>query len=245
MSSSRIIKSERAADSPVAGFRFQPIGHASEARDAGSFQPMGLFDGSELAGQKKGYAEQETSLPPSVTISEEELDLQLKEAFSSGLQEGKNLAERGLANVFRSLRAAAEAIHALRDKVLRESEDEVIKLVILVARKVIMREITQNRSILADVVRSAVSGLSEREEITIRLHPDDLALITSGHEEMLRRELHNERMHLKPDPGVPAGNCLIDTEMGTIDARVEAQLDEIYRRLLEEKNQPPAGGLQG
>jgi len=49
-------------------------------------------------------------------------------------------------------------------------------------------------------------------------------------------------MSLKPDPTVLSGCCMIDTEMGTINASIDAQLDEIYRRLLEERCVSPDDG---
>ncbi len=133
------------------------------------------------------------------------------------------------------LRASSETIHNLRDKIFRESEDEVINLIMLVARKVIIREIAQDRSILDEVVKHALAGLSAREEITVRINPDDYQLLTSGRDELLHNELLNERLLLKPDPSVAAGFCLVDTAMGTIDASLDGQMDQIYRSLLEQR----------
>jgi len=42
-------------------------------------------------------------------------------------------------------------------------------------------------------------------------------------------------MRLKPDPLVLQGGCQIDSEMGTVDAGIDGQLDEIFRRLLEQR----------
>ena len=44
------------------------------------------------------------------------------------------------------------------------------------------------------------------------------------------------RVTLKGDPAVPSAGCLVETVRGSIDAGLEAQIDEIYRRLFEEKN---------
>jgi flagellar assembly protein FliH len=238
MSSSRIIKSQSGADqAEIPAFDFRPIRQAYENRVGGGcdFVPMGLFDSSELNGGSAA-SQRKIDEPAGVNLTEEELNARLNEAFQSGLQEGKNLAERGLVNVFRALRTASEGIHSVRDKVLRESEDDLVKLVILVARKVILREVAQDRTILSEVVRNAVAGISERDEITVRLNPDDYALVTADRGDLLSRELLTDRMHIKPDPTVSAGFCQVDTEMGTIDAGIDAQLDEIYRRLLEERS---------
>ncbi len=123
----------------------------------------------------------------------------------------------------------------MRDKLFRESEDELIKLIMLVARKVIIREVVQDRTILEGVVQNALAGLSAREEITVRINPDDYLLVTSGRDELLLKELLNERLMLKPDPTIAAGFCLVDTEMGTIDASLEGQLEQLYRSLLEQR----------
>ena len=195
---------------------------------------MGIFDSSEMNGDLHGEAG-EPEEPPSVTMAEEELERQLRESFERGLTEGKNLAERGLVNVFRSLRTAAEGVEALRERILRESEDELVQLIMMVSRKVILKEVSLDRSILSEVVQAGISAVSEHDKITIRLNPDDYILATTGTGEILRKELIKSRMQLKADPAVMQGSCLIDSEMGTIDAGIDAQLDEIFRRLQEER----------
>ncbi|HIJ81950.1 MAG TPA: hypothetical protein HPP76_09620 [Desulfuromonadales bacterium] len=226
MPSSKIIKTDSRESSSIEEFSYRPISASSErsmsAPVIGSFVPMGSYEEREALGAV-------------IEISEDELLQRTTDAFNAGLKDGKDLAERGLVNVFKSLRGASEAIHSLRDKVLRESEDELIDLVMMVARKVIIREVSQERSILAEVVKNAVAGLSVREEVIVRINPDDYTLVTTDHDALLHEELVNERFLLKSDPTVATGFCKVETEMGTIDAGLDAQLEEIYRHLLEQR----------
>lgn len=223
-------------------FNFRPIGQpVSDSQGGVGFVPLDLFDTSEMTGIA-AVTQKNVPDPDSVVMTEDELNRCLQEAFDNGLAEGKNLAERGLLNVFRALRSASEGIHTLREKVLRESEDELLNLIVMVARKVILREVSQDNGILSEVVQHAIAGLSERDAITVRLNPDDYALATTGRDEVLRKELTSDRMSLKSDPTVLPGCCMIDTDMGTIDASIDAQLDEIYRRLLEERCMSPEAG---
>lgn len=243
MSSSRIIKFHPGANAEsLPSFDFRPIGQpVQDNQGTGGFVPLDLFDPSEMTGIV-ATAQKSVPDPDSVVMTEDELNRRLKDAFENGLAEGKNLAERGLLNVFKALRTASESIHTLREKVLRESEDELLNLIVMVARKVILREVSQDHGILSEVVHHAIADLSERDEITVRLNPDDYTLATSGRDEVLRKELTSDRMSLKSDPTVPPGCCMIDTDMGTIDASIDAQLDEIYRRLLEERCMAPGAG---
>jgi flagellar assembly protein FliH len=233
MSSSKIIKLADRGGAGVSEFSFRNIGQSGGQDPAehgtGGFVPMGLF-------QIGGSQDQSVDAgPPVIEISEDDLNQKTSDAFNEGLKEGKELAERGLVNVFRALRASSETIHNLRDKIFRESEDELIKLVMLVARKVIIREITENRTILAGIVQNALAGLSAREEITVRINPDDYLLVTSGRDELMQNELLNERLLLKPDPSVSAGFCFVETAMGTVDASLDGQMDQIYRSLIEQR----------
>lgn len=237
MSSSKIIKLSDNDSAGISEFSFRTIGMPGVAvaveQRTGGFVPMGLFQGSDY--KASSVEEAVDTGPPPIEISEEELDRRISAAFNEGLKEGKDLAERGLFNVFKALRASSETIHSMRDKLFRESEDELIKLIMLVARKVIIREVVQDRTILEGVVQNALAGLSAREEITVRINPDDYLLVTSGRDELLLKELLNERLMLKPDPTIAAGFCLVDTEMGTIDASLEGQLEQLYRSLLEQR----------
>ena len=237
MSSSKIIKQADHDRTGISEFSFRNIGRTGEVvaalKNKETFVPMEFFQGG--GSNSSAQEESDGARPPAVEISEEDLNQRINDAFNAGLKEGKELAERGLINVFRALRAASETIHNMRGKILRETEYELIDMVMLVARKVIIREVSQDRSILSGVVQHALAGLSAREEITLRINPDDYLLITSGHEELLHKELLNERLLFKPDPSVAAGFCLVDTAMGTIDASLDGQMVQIYRSLLEQR----------
>ncbi|MEI6306236.1 MAG: FliH/SctL family protein, partial [Deltaproteobacteria bacterium] len=245
MSSSRIIKSDEDPPEGLSEFSFKPIGHLPPPTNNNSSTG---FTTILRSGESSGFVltkfhdpsdeldEQEaTPEPPGITLSEEELDQRLRDAFKNGLEEGKELAERGLQHVFASLRSAAESLHGLREKVLKESEDELIKLVVSVAGKVIRREVTHDNRILSDIVKAATAGLSARDEIVIHLHPDDYSMVSTNHEDFFRKELLTDKLRLKADPEVSPGSCKVDTEMGTIDASFDSQLNEILRHMHEER----------
>ena len=248
MSSSKVIK---AGDDElqIGGFSFQNILRGGLQQKSKSnektegFTPLALFDTSEL-GAKASFipsasseetAPVEPALPPGTFISDEDLQRYQEESYQRGLQDGKNLAERGLLNVFKGLRTAAEDLQLLREKVLRDSEDDLLNLTFAIAGKILTREVAQDRQIVLRLIKTALSGLNEQDELIIRLHPDDYALLTNNTSMTLQKELSTVRFQLKADPNVEIGSCQIETSRGTVDAGFEAQLDEVYRRLLEER----------
>ena len=230
MSSSKVIKSGNNKISEFSEFSFRNMqesgGIAPVIQQVGNFVPLDLIGSKQVVVVDEG--------PPLANITEAELDQRISEAFNDGLKEGQEQAERELTEVLRALRDSSKTITSLREKTLRESEDEIINLVMLVARKVIIHEVTQNRSILTGVVQSAIADLSARQEITVHINPDDYLLVTSGSDDSIFK-VRSEHLSIKPDHSVESGFCLVDTEMGTIDASLDGQLDQIYRSLIEQR----------
>ena len=250
MSSSRIIKSD-AGSYEISEFSFGDIARGikpaqpPKPASGGGFVPLEIFDLSEV-GAKCGIAPRVEASdlpeePPGSFVSDEELQRIQDEAYQRGLQDGKSLAERGLLHVFKSLRTAVEDLQMLREKVLRDSEDHLLAMTMLIAKKVILREVQQDRRTVARLIHAAVSDLNAQDDLIIRVNPDDYALLLSGSGDLLRQEMAAVKFELKPDPTVTIGGCLVETRLGTVDAGLEAQLEEIYRSLLEEQTHRSSG----
>ena len=247
MPSSKIIKAAAVELPPINAFTFRavspgetllPGGATTDEGDA-IFVPLALFDGTELGARPGLTPPQPAPEPPPEApgsfVSDEQRERELQESYQRGLQDGKNLAERGLLNVFKSMRTAGEDLQELRERVLRDSEDDLLTLVFAVARRVIHQEVVQNRQLVLAVIRAALRNLSSEDEVVIRVHPDDHALLTSSQDQALQRELAAFRFTLKADVTLSPGCCQVETALGTVDASFEAQLEEIYRRMLEER----------
>jgi len=245
MPSSKIIKAATTS-LPICDFSFRPVSQstaasAADQADEGSsaFVPLEIFDPSEMGGRIGSHTHKPAvEAMPDIAgkfISDEELERELQESYQRGLQDGKNLAERGLLNVFKSMRTASEELQQLREKVLRDSEDDLLALVIAVARRVVHHEISQNRLLVTKVIKAALRNLSDRDQLIVRVHPDDQALLTTSQDQGLRQELAALNCTLKPDASLLPGSCQVETMLGTVDASFEGQLEEIYRQMLEER----------
>ncbi len=249
MSSSNIIKPARNGGVAIGTYRFGSVTDSvSEQRPGTGVQFKPYLDvmlagtgQSGVAVVPAGQSCDDDPVPEEMAIiqqgiPEEEHFARVQDAYDKGFEEGKRQAERGLANVFKALRDAVEELSGLRRQVLRESEDDLLNLAIMVARKVIHQEITTDRLILAKVVAAAVGSTSDRDEIVIRLNPDDYRLV-SAHKSLYLHGLSAERsLELKSDESIALGGCVVDTIMGEVDARTDAQIDEIFKKLLEERS---------
>lgn len=250
-SHTRIIKSGVSHQTTVQSYSFGTILAPAAAPQEREFDPSAAgFVPFALVGTPPGAAgmpsagaghEAPAAIPDlegMVVFSEDELQMKVDEVYRNGMEEGRRQAERGLANVFKSLREGVSALTGVRQRLLKESEEDLLKLAVMIARKIVQREIAQDPQVLASLIAAAVGGCAERDRVVVRLNPDDFAQVSANRQAYLSGLGEDSQVTLTPDDGVGPGGCLVETVTGTVDARIESQIDEIYRALLEERSAP-------
>lgn len=121
-----------------------------------------------------------------------------------------------------------EEIGGLREAITTRSERELVRLAIEIAKKVVHREVTIDNEIVMTLARIGISRMHNRVAATIHLHPDDFAYVTT-HRDSLDA---GHALELVEDRSIGRGGCLVQTEMGDIDTRIEQQFAEIERAFL-------------
>jgi flagellar assembly protein FliH len=225
MCSSKII---RKGGEPQQSFTLGPLG--SELPELGGYG----FRAIHLGEEEKDLEPEEEPYHPPPCIPEEEALRRIGQAHADGLKEGGRHAEEAFAKVSEALAQALLATGSLRARLLHESEEDLLKLAVLIARTIMLREVSCDPAFLATVVRGAVDLASDGGEVVVRLNPDDYAKV-ANRPEFAGLSGDKRRITLKGDPAVAGAGCLVETVRGNIDAGLDAQLDEVFRRLCEEK----------
>ena len=151
----------------------------------------------------------------------QEREEEMQRGFEAGYQEG-------LAQLTEKLLETERA----REQILAAQEKEVIEMVLEIAKKVVAREF--KKGAVTDVVRQAISQASG-DRVVVRTHPTDrpkLEGLKAGLAEVEKSRL----LVWQEDEAITPGGCVVETELGTVDARLETQWRAIQSALgLEEK----------
>ncbi len=115
-------------------------------------------------------------------------------------------------------------------------ESEVVQLALTIAGKILHRESQVDRMLVAALVQIALSQLREGAAATIRLRPEETA---RWRNHFAAAGLSVE-VKIIEDADLVAGDCLLETEMGTVNFSLEAQLKELERGFLDVLAQRPA-----
>ncbi|HPQ80122.1 MAG TPA: FliH/SctL family protein [bacterium] len=145
-------------------------------------------------------------------------------AVKKGYAEGES---KGLAQVTEKLLN----LERLRERFYDQAEPEMIELVMSIAEKVIGRIASENPELIRSVVRQALERtLGDR--ITVSLNPEDYVALMAGEHEFKDVLDRTKRLMFREDDSVSKGGCVVETEVGTIDARIETQLQAIRKALV-------------
>jgi flagellar assembly protein FliH len=116
-------------------------------------------------------------------------------------------------------------------------EPEILDLVLEIARKVIKMEVELNREAAIEIVKNTLRRVADSTSLRIRVHADDLETVRANREDLYTLVDSIRKVEIVEDRRVGQGGCIVETDAGTIDARIETQLEEIRKLLLNAKPQ--------
>jgi len=126
----------------------------------------------------------------------------------------------------------AHEIESARRSLLEEAAEKTCDLAFAVAARVLRREAAADPAAVVPQVRELLQRAAAADSLTLRLSSRDHALLTS-HPELLPEANGLTGLRLRADSSVADGGCLLETEAGGLDARLETQLEILQTAVRE------------
>ena len=203
---------------PNAYSRFIP---REELGDFAAWKPGAFGAGAETAAAP--------AAPPEPTP--EEWLAKISAARQAGYQDGyrdglvalegfkQSFAAQATAQIGALLQGFDSQFGALEQRIAASVAQTAVKL----ARQVLRAELEQRPELVARVAAEAVNAvLLSARHITVQVHPQDLPLVAEGADEALQAR----GARLIADPALARGGVVVESDLGAIDARVEARWAE-------------------
>jgi flagellar assembly protein FliH len=166
---------------------------------------------------------------------EERLALAHQEGQAAGFEAGQKAAAESLAPVIQALQSAVTAMATTEDQMAAQAEKAVVELSLAVAAKVIPQAVGELPDALLTVVNQALPKVLAGTRLNLRVNPADLERLRANQEVLDLPAIDPARLTWSADPGVGPGGCILETDFGDIDARIEHQLhliDKLFRQQL-------------
>lgn len=169
----------------------------------------------------------------------------LETAYRNGYNDGATLARdeaqadvKRAANVVTSLGAE---MTRTRSEWCKVYEEQMVALVCHALERILGDRPPVAERVL-HALRRAFACLGEGDRITVRCHPDDMEFVRQAVATSSGDEIGARRVQVMADDMVQSGGCLLETDLGVVDARVEQQLQILRGTLMEAAT---AAGTEG
>jgi len=168
----------------------------------------------------------------------EHLQQQLQFQYEAGYDQGYNTAMTELEQQYtKKLLEKYDDVFTIfydfnerADEYDKSFEKLVIELSFMISEILIKREMEKD-SIIVENLRNALKKVLGANHIIIKLNPADLTKMNEDSNNMFA-EAGLSKIRFESTDAVDVGGCLIETDIGSVDARISAQLAELKKSLL-------------
>jgi flagellar assembly protein FliH len=196
-----------------------------ELGEFASWSP-GTLAGDGTAAPQPGVRKAAPPEPPKPPMPD--ISAQLHAARQSGYQDGyrdglaaleqfkQSFAAQMTMQIGQLVQAYGHELDALQQDMARALAVSATHL----ARQIVRSEIAARPELVATVAQEALDTLlMSARQITLRVHPDDHALVAQGAAEVLSAR----GARLLSDASISRGGCLVESDIGVIDASIAAR----------------------
>ena len=148
-----------------------------------------------------------------------------EEGFKAEKSEAERLVQR--------LHTIIERTMDKREEILNNTETQIVELVLLISRKVVKTISENQKSVIISNIAQALRKLKTRSDIIIRVNIADLELASEHLQEFTDMVENAKNISIVEDTTVDRGGCVIETDFGEIDARIQSQLNELEEKILD------------
>lgn len=186
-----------------------------------------------------GGVESFTELPQVLEREKQEHahKLELENAFKKGLEQGQTdttnkLGQHHSEDLLNQSKDFYNIISTFEEKI-KSIENNFHSLVIEVSKKIsekiLQREIGLE-STIENILEQNLKKIIGSNDVIIKLNPSDYELLQkSKNEHLISAGI--TKIRFESSKNIQLGGCLIESEVGNLDARVETQINELTRAL--------------
>ena len=151
--------------------------------------------------------------------------------YAEGFKKGEDAAREEFSPFLETIQSLISDLTVFRKNMYDKLEREMVKMVVDLAKKVIHFEFSSRDDAVQEMIRLAVQSVLDRESMVIKINPAD-----KGYAESFRPELHHlfseiKNITFEAHSGVARGGCVVETNFGVVDARIDQMATQMDRIL--------------
>ncbi len=166
-------------------------------------------------------------------LTEEARQAGYMQGLTEGREEARVQVEQEWSNRINEATQLLKSAYEMKEQIIQEAEPFLIELSCSIASKIIGEQLQNSEHHAIELIRKALSRRREQGIITLCVAPSQLAFVQAARDELQLATDSQAELQILPDSSVTDHGCVIRSAFGSIDARIDTQLEEIKRELLQ------------
>lgn len=160
-----------------------------------------------------------------------------QEAYQIGLSEGREEAIRKSMQIFEEkldhLSNSLKMIENIKSELMKHNEAHLVNLMFHMASRLAFDHVQKNPEVILKIIHSSIQMAQEDEKIVVRMNPDQINFIEELKKNTKREFQFIKQIDFSADPEIQFGGCIIETNYGQVDARLEERVAKLWETLSE------------
>ncbi len=155
-----------------------------------------------------------------------------KEGFEAGREEGEQKVRQELESMIkdagkRATKLLQDAKAASRDYV-QGAEADIVSIAMEAVEKVLPQHFIDQSQLVLPIVREALLRVKDQKEFKVRVAPQCYDMVLLARDEFRRMlTAPDATLEFESDESLVPGDCIVETPNGSVDARIETQIELI------------------
>lgn len=175
-------------------------------------------------------------IPESILV--QEAQQQIQSAYDRGFNDGKQVATGTMMveiqkqqETLKNFDSNVTNLQLQFAELMLQAEDSIVTLALDLAKNIVQESLKENKSVVVTQARKALQALHGADSVVIRINPVDLDALELAQSTLLADPMQMPKVKLESDYTVEEGGCIMESQLGTIDAQIKTQFEKLAEKL--------------
>jgi flagellar assembly protein FliH len=155
--------------------------------------------------------------------SEDRARKAFEDAYVQGEKAGYEMGMRRVESIAKRLEKQIGAIASFKNELIERYEKLSAELALMFAEAIVLRECSENREVLTEMIKKALGACEDRGGLVVRVRAEDARYIEG---------LGSAQLKIITDDMLKEPGFIIETNIGDIDGRISTQIEELRTALI-------------
>lgn len=151
--------------------------------------------------------------------------------FNKGYNDGLEKANEEFKDSLIKIAEILSSIERERKECLEDEEDRVLNFILLLAKKIIHKDLNQEQNDMLPLIQNAISKLETKAKINIMINSQIANKLNEFIPELINSNPGIENLTVTANDNLNTGDFILESNKESLDLRLESQIDKIMHEL--------------